>query len=208
MIEIGKENPDRRHEYQLQKSVCNFLDWKSYTYVHVANERMTTPRRGAFLKSQGVKSGFPDLLIFEKTDKYKGIALELKTKKNKPTPSQLDWLMKLEEKGFMPVVGYNIDVCDFLDEVINAETVYPYISNNNWISVDKELPPMGLPVWLYNGNCFAGARVPADEGDYQWAQNYNNYWHNGHKWCCDSEVDDDYGLITHWASINLPVPHK
>ncbi len=53
-----------------------------------ANERKTSPRAGARLKKKGVKSGVPDILIFEPKGRYNGIAIELKTGNNKLTNNQ------------------------------------------------------------------------------------------------------------------------
>ena len=99
-------------------AVAKYLDLKGLLWTHVANERRTSIQAGARLKRKGVKSGVPDVLIFNPNSYYNGIAIELKIKPNKPTPNQIKWLKDLNYKCWKTVVCYN------LDEVINEINEY------------------------------------------------------------------------------------
>lgn len=101
-------------EDDLQMQVAQYLDLRGWLYTHVANERKTTPQAGARLKRKGVKSGVPDILIFEPTSIGFGLAIELKAGKNKTTKSQDHWLAELRRRG------WKVAVCRSLDEVIEA----------------------------------------------------------------------------------------
>ena len=88
---------------------ARYLDLMGWLWCHVGNERKTSPRAGARLKKKGVKSGVPDILIFEPKGRYNGIAIELKTGNNKMTSNQLKWLEKLVEKDWYVGVCYSFD---------------------------------------------------------------------------------------------------
>ena len=106
----------------LQKSVADYfrLQYPNVLFCHIANERKTTPARGAKLKKLGVKSGMPDVMVF--TPKYKksadkeiigldylGLAIELKIKPNKPSENQIEVLGKLKKNGWNAKVCYSFD---------------------------------------------------------------------------------------------------
>ena len=77
-----------------------------------------------------------------------------------------------------------------------------------WQKTADELPPLDVPVCLYDPaphqGMYWGAR--ADEGDgWLWARCCGNpYWSNKHKrWECDDlEADDDQP--THWQPLPEP----
>ena len=83
-------------EDDLQMACAKYLDLMGVLWCHVANERKTTKPAGKRLTKKGVKSGVPDILIFEPRGKYNGLAIELKAGKNKLTkPRNLEirkWL--------------------------------------------------------------------------------------------------------------------
>lgn len=114
----------RFKEDNLQTSVARYLDVLGVLWFHPANERKTSPQAGARLKKKGVKSGVPDVMIFEKSNGYCGLAIELKIKKNngfkkngepkKPTLGKLSdnqkyWLDNLKTKGWFTIVCYSFD---------------------------------------------------------------------------------------------------
>ena len=96
-------------EDNLQMAVARYLDYSGYLWCHVANERKSTLRAGGRLKKKGVKSGVPDVLIFEPKGRYNGLAIELKIKPNVASPAQRGWLKRLELKHWYCVVCYNFD---------------------------------------------------------------------------------------------------
>ncbi len=73
-----------------------------------------------------------------------------------------------------------------------------------WISVDDRLPEDAVPVW---GSAVGqGPGMVAINSDYVgwlWGTVYSHYHVDG-EWCCDFDVDDDYGWITHWMPLPNP----
>ena len=96
-------------EDDLQMACAKYLDLLGVLWFHCGNERKTSPRAGARLKKKGVKSGVPDILIFEPKGRYNGIAIELKTGNNKLTRNQIKWLERLEQKGWYCCVAVFFD---------------------------------------------------------------------------------------------------
>lgn len=60
------------------------------------------------MKAAGTKVGIPDLFLPIKRGPYSGLWIELKVKKNKPSPEQLEWITCLQSQGFgaMVCVGF------------------------------------------------------------------------------------------------------
>lgn len=98
-----------RNETDLQIACARYLDHLPVLWCHVANERQTTMMRGAKLKKMGVKSGVPDILIFEARHNYCGLAVELKFGRNKTTENQNHWLWGLFQRGWQTAVVTNFD---------------------------------------------------------------------------------------------------
>ena len=96
-------------EDQLQMACASYLDHLRVLYTHVANERQTSPMRGAKLKKMGVKRGVPDILIFDPIGIYNGLAIELKVGRNKPTEDQHKWMALLRERGWLCAVARDFD---------------------------------------------------------------------------------------------------
>jgi len=118
------------YEDQLQIAVAQYCDLKKWRWCHVANERNTSPRRGALLKKKGVKRGVPDVLIFEwwyfggmqpVGDRRigHGIAIELKAPKRYPTPEQREWIADLKVRGWMTGIAHTLDEFIALTECID-----------------------------------------------------------------------------------------
>lgn len=109
-----------RYEYQLQEASANYLNAIGVLWCHVANERKTRKVSGFRLKKAGVKSGVPDCLIFEQSEGYCGLAIELKVGYNKPSPAQIQFMLDLEKKGWKTAVCYDLDsVIKKVDEYLN-----------------------------------------------------------------------------------------
>ena len=96
-------------EDDLQKATARYLDSLGVLWCHVANERKSSPQAGARLKSKGVKSGVPDVVIFEPRGTLNGLAIELKVKPNKVSNNQLEWLSRLDKNNWATAVCYSID---------------------------------------------------------------------------------------------------
>lgn len=119
-------------EHVLQRVVALYLDVKGYLWTHVANERKTSARHGYRLKQAGVKSGVPDVLIFEPweeiTRDYKnevvlieqgpGVAIELKSSTGRVTKNQRRWLEHLRLRGWKTAVCRNLEevmeICELI----------------------------------------------------------------------------------------------
>lgn len=74
---------------------------------HTPNGGLRARKTAIRLKSLGVKSGVPDVMIPVHTDFYRGLAIELKYGKNKCTATQLHWHQMLREYGWRVVVVYD-----------------------------------------------------------------------------------------------------
>ena len=112
------------NENDLQRAVAKVLDYYGMTWFHPPMEGFRNPRTGAHMKSKGMKAGIPDCMIFNEreyrggivyvnaSDYFKGLAIELKVGKNKPTASQVEWQAKLR------ACGWRVEVCRSLDEAL------------------------------------------------------------------------------------------
>ena len=61
------------------------------------------------MKAAGYLRGIPDLLIFEPSGDYNGLAIELKAGKGKPSPHQLEALKSLRARGWRAEVSTGWD---------------------------------------------------------------------------------------------------
>lgn len=75
-------------------------------FLHIAGERKCSPQYGAFLKRMGVLSGVSDLFFPRSNHSHKGMWLELKTLKGKPSLNQIQFLADMEKEGYFGVVCY------------------------------------------------------------------------------------------------------
>ena len=96
-------------EDQFQILCASYLDLKGITFIHCPNEIKAKPQYMVKRKKMGVKSGFPDIAIFDSQKGYKGFAIELKVGYNKPSPNQLTWLKKLENRGWKVLITYSFE---------------------------------------------------------------------------------------------------
>jgi hypothetical protein len=90
------------NEDKLQHQVMNFihLQYPDALCAHVPNEGRRTPFERFKFKYLGGKSGIPDVLIFDCNDNFNGLAIELKAGNNKATRNQVEWLDRLNAKGW------------------------------------------------------------------------------------------------------------
>lgn len=73
----------------------------------------------AKLKAEGVKAGYPDILMDVPLGRYHGLRIELKRadRSNHATDAQTEWIARLRHYGYMAVVAYG---CDEAKRVIMA----------------------------------------------------------------------------------------
>jgi hypothetical protein len=70
--------------------------------VHVPNGGLRNMPEAVRFKSEGVRKGFPDLLLPVARGPYHSLAIELKRKKGgKLSPEQRDWINALNSQGYL-----------------------------------------------------------------------------------------------------------
>lgn len=90
---------------------------------HVPNEGKFPIQYRVKLKSMGVRSGVPDIIIPVPCGRYHGLAIEMKVKPNKPSTAQLQWLEHLNKHGYLAQVCYGWDAAVKLVNNYIAELV-------------------------------------------------------------------------------------
>lgn len=88
------------------------VKWFAMQYPAIGKRLVAVPNGGqrnvivaAKLKAEGVRAGFPDLMLLMPRHGFAGLIIELKRKKGGTLqPEQADWLEWLGEQGFMTVV--------------------------------------------------------------------------------------------------------
>ena len=75
--------------------------------VHVPNGGLRNLPEAVRFKSEGVRKGFPDLLLPVARGTYHSLAIELKRiKGGKLSPEQRDWIIALNTQGYRVAVCY------------------------------------------------------------------------------------------------------
>jgi len=96
-------------EQLLQIAVCRFARLHKIPFLHVANERKASPYFGSLLKDMGVRPGVADCLFPRGNAEFKGLWLELKVAKRKPTPLQTQFLNEMKAEGYQALWCQGID---------------------------------------------------------------------------------------------------
>ena len=98
-------------EHEEQKVVATWLDARGHLYCAIPNGGKRSKATAAMLRSEGVKRGVPDILIFARANLAPfGCALEMKrTKGSRMEPDQIWWLDQLAAHGWIPLVGYGAE---------------------------------------------------------------------------------------------------
>lgn len=111
-------------EDQEQREVARYLDLKGVRWCHVPNGGGRSKVEAAIFQGLGVKSGVPDVLIFDpppKRPEVRGVAVELKRQKGAPSKvseNQLAWLADLQAAGWLTHIAYGAaDAIEWLIEV-------------------------------------------------------------------------------------------
>ena len=92
-----------------QEAVIQYCDLKGIPVAHIANEGKRSKAQGAALRRQGLRKGFPDLVIPVARGKYHSLYIEMKDFGGKPTKEQADWIWKLREEGMCAYVCVGAD---------------------------------------------------------------------------------------------------
>lgn len=79
------------------------------------------------------------------------------------------------------------------------------MGDQQWISVDSDLPELDQVVWLWNGeSCWIGCRSYVAGEGWFWCDCGKPWWDVKKKtWSCDVSDMDDY-KVTHWARLITP----
>ena len=90
---------------------------------HIPNGGKRDAIEAKHLKSEGVKSGVPDLHLPVAKGKYHGLFIELKTEKGRASEAQKWWINKLNSYGNCAIVCYGwqnaVDVLEWYLEGAN-----------------------------------------------------------------------------------------
>ena len=109
-------------EDDLQKACVRWFEMQyptlSRALHHSPNGGRRNVREGARFKAQGVRPGFPDLVLYKTSGRFVGLAVELKIKPNTLTEQQEWWL------GWLQSQGWQISVCYELKDFMNVVEVY------------------------------------------------------------------------------------
>jgi hypothetical protein len=74
------------------------------------------------LKAEGLKPGFPDMILPVPKGEYHGLFIELKFGGNKPTPEQAVWLDRLTERGYLAVACWGAnEAIEVISEYLGIE---------------------------------------------------------------------------------------
>jgi hypothetical protein len=118
------------YEDDLQITVAQYLDLQGWLWCHIPNGGVRNKREAAKLKQMGVKAGMPDVMIFERwTEEYHngedtfhgfGIAIELKSPKDKLTNEQEEKLDELDRRGWLTAVCRTINEVTTVCEAVRG----------------------------------------------------------------------------------------
>lgn len=91
-------------EHDEQCAVVDYCDIHGYPCIHVPNEAKRSHATAARLKAEGMRPGFPDLLIPVARGNYHSLYIEMKAQGGKPTEEQVRWIWRLREEGMCAYV--------------------------------------------------------------------------------------------------------
>lgn len=94
----------RNDEAILQEQFCYWLNNKGLLYTASMVGVFLPIRYAVMRKRMGVKSGVPDILIFEPHGKYHGLFIELKSPTGKSTLEQITWQKELTKRGYLSLI--------------------------------------------------------------------------------------------------------
>ena len=118
----GKPRKKPGHpESELQRACVRWfrMQYPQYLLFHVPNGGRRNAREAAFLKSEGVTAGIPDLFLAEGRHGFHGLFIEMKAGKNTATPVQKEMMGRLGRAGYLCAVcrsfeEFQIEVMKYL----------------------------------------------------------------------------------------------
>lgn len=100
-------------EHEEQKALFDWAEVMAYKYpelnlmYHIPNEGKRSFAQANRLKSEGMKSGVPDIFLPVARKGYHGLFLEMKrTKGGQVSDAQKAWISALREQGYFVAVGH------------------------------------------------------------------------------------------------------
>lgn len=121
--------------YEEQLTIaCNrymSVQYPNIVMMHIANERHTSPRRGAKLKKMGVRKGVADFFIAHPVGSDSGLWIEIKVdgahnrRKSYPTASQKEFLFRMHQAGYATKVCWSFDEFKHtVDQYLSGEPIF------------------------------------------------------------------------------------
>lgn len=113
-------------ESQMQQSIIRWWGYKhkelgvshpAFLFA-IPNGGSRSAITGSILKAEGVRAGIPDLMLAVPNEICKGLFIELKTPKGKPSADQITIMNLLENEG------YQVRLCRSVDEAIKVIEEY------------------------------------------------------------------------------------
>ena len=101
-------------ESQMQQAIIRWAAYSRHKDIlkhlhHSPNGGARSKTEGARFKREGVRPGFPDLVLLVPRNYYNGLIIELKTPKGRLTIDQKEWLHFLETQGYCTHVCRSVD---------------------------------------------------------------------------------------------------
>ena len=114
----------KQEEHYNQVAVVQWAAYQAKKYpglgllYAIPNAARRSLRQGAWMKSEGLRAGVPDLCLPVPRGTFHGLYLEMKSMKGKTTKEQGDWLNGLAKQG------YKTAVCHGAEEAIHVIQAY------------------------------------------------------------------------------------
>lgn len=109
-------------EAEEQKVLAQYLNAKKIFWTHVPNEGKRSYKTAAYLRALGMRSGMPDVLIFDRPPKCQwasGVAIELKRVKGSRVDAQQHLaLHELAQRNWITRIAYGAnDAIEFVQSI-------------------------------------------------------------------------------------------
>lgn len=100
-----KTKLDRRSEQSEQQILVEYLRLRKLLFTSTLGGVRLTIGQAVKIKRQGYSKGVPDVIIFEPSNGYHGLAIEMKKEKGGVTSQeQKEWIQGLNDRGYKAVV--------------------------------------------------------------------------------------------------------
>ena len=98
-------------EFQICCALKDYADVNQLVCIHIPNEGLRTKWTGHRLKRIGLLPGTADYFFPEGNISYKGLWLEVKTLKGKPSIAQKSFIAMVNNMGYYGTIGSGLDAC-------------------------------------------------------------------------------------------------